>query len=122
LEGPVKILFSALGIKKYLIFLFVLFPLNHAVAQSGQYGSCPFFPGMMGGWGMGWIGMIMMIAFWALIIVGLVFLVKWLIQTTSKGKETVQSGSKALDILQERYARGEIDKTEFEMKKRDLSV
>jgi putative membrane protein len=117
-----KILFSALGIKKYLIFLFVLFPWNHALAQSGQYGSCPFFSGMMGGLGMGWIGMIMMIAFWALIIVGLVFLVKWLIQTANKGKETVQSGSKALDILQERYARGEIEKTEFEMKKRDLSV
>ena len=117
-----KILFSALKSKKHLLFLFVLFPWNHALAQSGRYGSCPFFPAIMGRWGMGWIGMIMFIAFWALIIVGLIFLVKWLIQTTGKEKETVQSGSKALDILQERYARGEIDKTEFEMKKRDLSV
>ncbi|MFQ5484315.1 MAG: SHOCT domain-containing protein [Desulfobacterales bacterium] len=116
-----KILYSPPEIKKYLIFLFVLVPWNHALAQSGQYGSCPFFPGMMGGWGMGWIGMIMMIAFWVLIIVGLVFLVKWLVQTTSKGEKTVQSGSKALDILQQRYARGEIDKTEFEIKKKDLS-
>ena len=69
---------------------------------------------------MGWFGMIFMAAFWILIIVGLVFLIRWLIQTTSTGKETGQGRSKALDILKERYARGEIEKDEFDAKRRDL--
>jgi putative membrane protein len=49
-----------------------------------------------------------------------VFLIKWLIQTTSSRKASEQTGSGAIDILKERYARGEIDKAEFESKKKDL--
>jgi putative membrane protein len=68
-------------------------------------------PGMMwGGWGMGWI---FMIIFWGLLIVGLIFLVRYLIGAT-KAKES------ALDILKKRYARGEINKEEFEQKKKDV--
>ncbi|MBW2054005.1 MAG: SHOCT domain-containing protein [Deltaproteobacteria bacterium] len=78
---------------------------------------------MMGGWGMGWLGMIMMLAFWALVIAALVFLIRWLIQS-SKGGTPVIGGSfnQALEILKERYARGEIDKEEFDSKKRDLTA
>ena len=75
---------------------------------------------MMGGWGMGWFGMIFMLVFWVLVIVGLVFLIKWLIQTTSSGKTDGRTGPKAIDILKERYARGEISKEEFETIKQDL--
>ncbi|UCF95722.1 MAG: SHOCT domain-containing protein [Desulfobacterales bacterium] len=78
-------------------------------------------PGMMGDWGMGWFGMIFMIAFWVLILVGLVFLVKWLIQATGRGQAGRNDSSKALSILKERYARGEIDRAQFEAMKRDLT-
>jgi putative membrane protein len=74
---------------------------------------------MMGG--LGWIGWIFQFAFWILIIVGLIFLIKWLIQA-SRGErsEGSRSGSRAMEILRERYARGEITKEEFDRMKRDL--
>jgi putative membrane protein len=78
-------------------------------------------PGMMGEWGMGWFGMIFMMAFWILVIVGLIVLIRWLIHATEGGRNVSHGRARAIDILKERYARGEIDKTEFEEKKRDLS-
>jgi putative membrane protein len=78
--------------------------------------------GMMGGYGMGWFGEIFMILFWILIIVGLVFFIKWLVRSRKghSSRSWKGSSSSALDILKERYARGEISKQEFEEKKRDL--
>ncbi len=56
--------------------------------------------------------------FWIAIIVGIFFLVKWIVmqsrQSEQKGEEN------PLEILKKRYARGEIDKEEFEQKKKDL--
>ena len=77
--------------------------------------------GEWGGWGMGWslFGVLHMLLWWILIILGIVVLVKWLFSGTAgsaQGKE-----NRALEILKERYARGEIDKDEFEQKRRDLS-
>ena len=78
-------------------------------------------PGMMGGgYGMGWFGGIIMIAFWIAVIVGIVLLIRWLIISTRTPSHGTSSGESALDILKKRYARGEIDKQEFEEKKKDL--
>jgi putative membrane protein len=104
-----------------LFFLTLLYPLNAAQAQYGRYGGWGMGPGMMGDWGMGWFGGIFMIIFWILILVGLVFVIRWLIQATGKKENSVQSGSRAMEILKERYARGEIDKSQFEAMKRDLA-
>jgi putative membrane protein len=48
-------------------------------------------------------------------------LIKWLIQSTRSEKSADGGSQRALEILKERYARGEIDKAEFEEKRRDLA-
>jgi len=71
------------------------------------------------GWGMGF-GMISMVLFWVIVVLGIVVLVRW-IGTGSTGAGQTPAKS-ALDILKERYARGEIGREEFEQKKRDLET
>ena len=67
-------------------------------------------------WWWGWGMMAMMFLFWVLFIVGLVVGIRWLV---GKGKEQKQDS--ALEILRQRYARGEINKDEFEARRRDLA-
>ncbi len=69
------------------------------------------------GWGMGFGGL-SMILLWVIIIVAVVALGKWLFGRSSSLDLPRQKG--ALDILKERYARGEIGKEEFDEKKREL--
>ena len=69
------------------------------------------------GWGSGF-GWISMILFWGLVILAIAALVKSLMQQSSSG-----SGPRdktPLQILQERYARGEMDREEYEQKRQDL--
>ena len=64
-------------------------------------------------------GGLMFILFLALVVGGIV----WLVRTLA-GRELGQTGSRptadALDILKTRYAKGEISKEQFEEMKRDL--
>jgi putative membrane protein len=71
--------------------------------------------GMM--WGFGWWWMMI---FWIVAIVGLILLIKWIFEKGRTDRGTSQTGESALDILKKRYAKGEINKEEFEQKKKDL--
>lgn len=59
-----------------------------------------------------------MLLWWVLILAGVIALIKWL---TNQFGGVSGRGQSPLEILQARYAKGEIDKTEFEDKKKDLS-
>jgi len=98
----------------------MLFAYSDALAHWGGRRGWHSDPEMMGSWGCGWVGMILMLIFWALVIVGLVLLIRLLIQKTGKRAEFISGGSRALDTLKDRYAKGEIEKEEFEEKKKDL--
>jgi|AP12_2_1047962.scaffolds.fasta_scaffold11456_2 putative membrane protein len=75
------------------------------------------FDGFGGGMAFGGFGMLI---FWALVIAGVVLLVRWFGAGPSSSAASAERGKGAADILAERYARGEIDKEEFEQKNRDL--
>jgi putative membrane protein len=69
---------------------------------------------MWGAWGIGM--MLMMLLFWALVIAAIVLGIRWLMD-----QPKVSQPDSALEILRRLYARGEINREEFEQKKRDLA-
>lgn len=76
---------------------------------------------MMWGWGAWGFGvMVMMFFFWSLVIVGLVLGIRWLVRQGDDARGEPRA-DRPLQILRERYARGEIGKEEFEARKRDLT-
>ncbi len=76
--------------------------------------------GHMDGWGPGWgwfaVGHVL---WWAVLIVALIALLRWAIPRG--GQRTTAAPDRALELLRERFARGEIDEAEFEARKRMLS-
>lgn len=86
---------------------------------SQGYGPWDIGPGMMWSWG-GWLSMIFMVIFWVLVIVGAIYLIKWLTGNFQKSRDSSSGTNRALEILQERYARGEISREEFNRIKQDF--
>lgn len=67
---------------------------------------------------LGGFGWIVMVLWWALIIAALITLFRWLVR---RGSEPAEQKPMALTLLEQRYAKGEIDTKEFEDRKRVLS-
>lgn len=67
---------------------------------------------------MGWAWLILWLVFLAVLIVGVVFLIRSLDDGGRAGSGG--SASSALQILEERFARGEIDRDEFEERRKIL--
>jgi len=63
----------------------------------------------------------MMLLFWGGLIILIVFAVRWMGRGSARGGDEPAPGNRALGILEERFARGEIDKEEFEERKQLLS-
>jgi len=94
-----------------------------AFAHGGMTGNGHFLPWLTGSWGMGWFGLVFTLLFWILVILGIIALVRWIVQAAS-GKDRLDAingeSSRAMEILKERYAKGEISRDEFESMKKDL--
>lgn len=73
-----------------------------------------YYGGHMFEWGI--FGWLMMILVWAVPII----LIVWALRGGIRSKES--DSRSALDILKERYAKGEISKEEFESKKKDITL
>ncbi len=74
--------------------------------------------GFFGGWGIAW--MVFIFVFVAVIITGIILLIIWLVKRASYSGYSQETQGKALDILKERYAKGEITKKEYENMKKDI--
>ena len=96
----------------------IIVPSVVGAVSGWQYGGWGMMgSGMWGGFGWMWLMPILMILFWGLVIWGIVALVRG--SGGSRGSDSSKADS-ALEVLKKRYARGEIDKEEYEEKKKDL--
>ena len=74
--------------------------------------------GFGGTWGI--VGWIISMLFFLLIIVGSILLVWWLVRQFSHPTTQAAPASRSMEVLRERYAKGEISKEQFEQIKKDL--
>jgi len=77
--------------------------------------------GMMNGWGGGGFGPFGMII-WLVILVAIVAGIVWLVRTVAPAgaQHSSTRRSAGLEVLEERYARGEINREEYLQKKQDI--
>ena len=106
----------SLGVSAFLIAVSVWFLYNHSFGVwPGHSRWAMGHHGMMGG-GMG----IVMIIFWIILIAAVVLLFSGAINEVRGAKQNREGASNPFEILNQRYARGEIDKVEYGEKRRNL--
>ncbi len=80
---------------------------------------------MMYGWmgGYGWIGMIISLVFTLIILGGLVWFIIWAVRRSGTGtySSSTPAGISPKEIAQQRYARGEITREQYQALLEDLS-
>lgn len=87
-------------------------------AGAGNWGSVESF----GVWG--WIGLILNLVFWVALIAGLILLVVWAIRRARipSGTGPQATGQPtAKEILQAKYAQGEITREQYQLMKQDIA-
>ncbi len=107
-----RVLLTVLGVIAVILFGF---PLVMGIFMMG--GAAMMGPGMMGWAANPWWGILGMV-FGLAVLAGLVLLVVWTVRQFIPAGGP--AGSRALEILKERYAKGEITREQYEQMRRDL--
>lgn len=94
--------------------------LLQTYCANGYCGNGGGYGGMMGqGFGNNgsffFLGGIIHLVFWVLIIGAVIYLVRYVVRERES-----KPGSRAIEILKQRYAKGEISKEEFDQKKKEI--
>jgi putative membrane protein len=71
--------------------------------------------------GFGIFGWIIGIIFWVLLICLIVGLIRHFVSNREESEDSGESSNRALEILKERYAKGEISHQEFDKIKKDIA-
>ena len=104
--------------KRYLELSFMMIPgLLISCTRGGGFGmQGPGGWGNMMNYGVGYGGM----STWIIILIVIGALVYFIVQAQNKKDQTPTQNESPLDILKKRYAKGEIEKEEYEKMKKDL--
>jgi putative membrane protein len=108
---------NRLGLTSIGVVLASTAGVSPAIAQQWSYG--PYMTWDHGWWGM-ILGPIMMIGLIAIIVVAVALLVRWFGGAGHQQAPHLPPGKIALNILKEQFAKGEIDKQEYEERRQIL--
>ena len=109
---------TALIIGGIIIAVIVILSVVPGLLWGGQgYGYGMMGSGMMGGYGT----MFLMPVLWIVVLGLIIWAVVAAVRPGQFSGSDSATTSSALDVLKKRYARGEIDKQEYEEKKKDLA-